>query len=254
MQKNETTSEPSAYYERFCALQRTKTELKLRMKEEMTRHSVIESKKRTILDFLRVTYNLNHGNPRASRGDKEEVKKLIYIYSGMAQSTNIDTQDFGFEKWHRMIKMSRLEKNEILARNPIIFDGKNEIFAILNKGTLPMAYQKEFYDKYNIYPINYRIERVFRNYKVDHNDLLIYTCVIRNKNNKIVFEIYDNEQLLVSGNKLIWPSFCDFFTINISDLQLEDFFALSNSNVKMIIEKSANLNNYEYYIPLKERK
>ncbi|ELQ74793.1 putative FY-rich [Trachipleistophora hominis] len=255
MQNNLQKSEIDRLYEKFRALLLKKAELSAKINDEKTRKLKIEAKKRTILDFLRIIRAIKqHTSHNTTENAINDLRNILKHSGGLSMYDEYVAQCTEYEKLQKELRFRKLLSSMTFTKNPIIFDTRKEIFAILNIGVMPTAHQTDFYNRYFIYPINYRVERVFRGYRTDHSSLLVYTCVILNKDDKVVFEIYDNNKLLVSGGKSIWKNFCDLFKMNINDVKLEDFFALTNKNVQFMIEDSVDLKRYEQYIPLRERK
>ncbi|ELA47387.1 hypothetical protein VCUG_01156 [Vavraia culicis subsp. floridensis] len=255
MQNNLQKSEIDRLYEKFHASLSKKAELNSKINDENKRALRIEARKRTISDLLRVVYAIKQKTSQhTTETTEEEVKNIIQRCTGLSMYDECAARCIEYDKLQKELKFHKYPLSPIFIMHPIVFDTRKEIFAILNMGVMPTVHQTDFYNKYFIYPINYRAERVFRGYQSDHSNLLVYTCVILSKDEKIIFEIYDNNKLLVSGGRSIWKNFCDLFKMNIKDVKLEDFFALTNKSVQSMIEDSVDLKLYENYIPLKERK
>lgn len=213
----------------------------------------LEVFKETAYDFIKIMRN---GRNLQLQNHEMEIQNKVFdilgyneVIMGYNEFLSTDEQEL------KISKPTKLDKSYIrrgFLKHPVIFDSKKEIFVIMNIGTPPKGSQTDFYTKDFIYPINYKIERVFRSYK-NPNTVLVYTCVIKNKEGKISFEIYDNEKLLSAGSRNNWKSFRELTRMNYSDIILEDFFALSNKNVIGMIEKKTNLESLKGYIPLRMR-
>lgn len=217
------------------------------LKNEEEKHLRLRAFKSTLYDFLKVfgstqTESLTHMANTSAKAVKNEIFKT-FGYRGTL-SPEIDEK-----QPYKGGKCDKIPYKKEFLPHPIIFDSPKEVFVIMNIGKPPTFEQKEFYNKSFIYPINYRIERIYKNYQNNINSLLIYTCVIKNKDNKILFEIYDNDKLLCSGNKNCWKTFKELTRMNHPDIQLEDFFALSNKRVIHIIEGKTDMKSLRGYIP-----
>ncbi|KRH92104.1 putative F/Y rich protein, partial [Pseudoloma neurophilia] len=198
------------------------------LEQENNRADRLKAFKSTIYDFLRIFHPCRNFKQDSFINDPELVKKVVCDTLGYKETPEHSYDDTLSLKTVKMEKLS--QRIEFLAE-PYIFDSPKEVFTITSLGKPPTSDQKEFFTSHFIYPINYRMERLYKNYKNGLNTLLVYTCIIKNKDNKLTFEIYDNNELLVSGNRNCWKQFKELTRMNYADIQLEDFFALSNKNV-----------------------
>ena len=226
-----------------------------RSKEENEKKIKIQAFKNTLLDFLRVFYTSN-GRTVPKEGNKtlQNFRSRVMYLSGHSEFLN---QESGEKNELKPLKPSKTEKkfgkNEFM-KYPMIFDSQKEIFVIMNLGRPPNKDHSEFFTSNFIYPINYRMERIYKNYKSDQTGLLVYTCTIKSRDHKIVFQIYDSDKLLVSGGRNIWKNFKELTRMSQTDINLEDFFALSNRKVLSLIEEKADLSALKCYTPLQDRK
>lgn len=221
------------------------------LKYEEDKHLRLRAFKSTLYDFLKV-FRVNNEAIIYHRSNEshELLKSEIFKTLGYEDVFSSKKEEALPSK---NIKMDRILHKKDFQPHPIIFDNPKEVFVIMNIGRPPTFEQKEFYNKNFIYPINYRIERIYKNYQNNTNSLLIYTCAIKNKDNKILFEIYDNDKLLCSGNRNCWKTFKELTHMNHPNIQLEDFFALSNKKVIHIIESKTDMRSLRGYIPLDYR-
>lgn len=234
--------------DKFKDLQTELIKITSDLKNEEERNLELQAFKSTVYDFLGVFYNIEEKIPLSD--SNEQLKSHILKKIGREDPITSETDGI------KALRSSKLEKSatkkDFLA-HPIIFDSQKEIFVLMNLGMAPTADQRDFYNKDFIYPINYRIERIYKNYMNNTNNLLIYTCMIKNKENKIIFEIYDSDKLLCSGGKSCWKTFKELTKMIYSDIQLEDFFALSNKKILSMIEKKTDMKALRGYIPLDYR-
>lgn len=238
----------------FYLLQKEYSDIIKQYEKEKARKLLIQSFKLTCFDFLRIFYPYSKRKFSTNEETaKITIKNLVVNSNAYKDYLQSNSQDKNAIKLYKFMKMEKSRNILEFLPHPVIFDSKKEIFVLMNLGRMPDANQTEFYNSNFIYPVNYRIERIYKNYRSDQSNLLVYTCLIRNKENKLIFEVYDCDKLLVSGRRNCWKTFKDIAHMNNTNIQLEDFFALSNRKIQLMIEEKTNYHSLTGYVSLEKR-
>lgn len=126
-------------------------------------------------------------------------------------------------------------------RDPLIVKGERYMLMLCNIGKIPASNMKSFYGHKYVYPIDYMCKRAYYKHGSaagEMNGMLFYRCVVRNVCNRPVFEITEGENLCIRGKASeVFSKFRSLFSVSFDFSNLQDFFGLSNAEVRRFISE-----------------